>query len=73
MVRMRIVFAVVNAVSAEEKNADNSSNRIKTISCIVIVGLKKITSAFFKNNYDRINFTDFIEDVNMGNKFLIKI
>ena len=47
-VRIRIRLAVVNAVSAEEKKADNSSKRAKTISCMVIVGLKNITSAFYK-------------------------
>ncbi len=48
-VRIRMRLVVVKAVSAEEKNADNSSRRTKTTSCAMVVGLNKITSAFYEN------------------------
>ena len=39
-VRIRILFTVVKAVSAEEKNADRSTRIISVISCATLVGSK---------------------------------
>ena len=42
--RMRILFTVVNAVSAEEKNAESKINSSNTISCMASPESKNIHS-----------------------------
>ena len=48
-VRIRILLTVVNAVSADEKNADNKIRIINVISCTVLAGSKIKSSPVNKN------------------------
>ena len=55
-VLMRMWFTVVNAVSADEKKADNASRIIIKINCVILSVSKKSTplKIFFSTSYQII-------------------